>query len=113
MKASDIRHTKGTWNQCCADTTPHFVFADEDKAICAIRCNDPANTDYNNMEGIITNEERIANAKLIAAAPDLLDYLLAAYTFLRDNKKHLPKDRQEVVSLFMDGVETVLTKATK
>ena len=40
------KHTQGEWQQCCAETMPHFVVAGEDKAICAMRSNDPHSPQY-------------------------------------------------------------------
>jgi hypothetical protein len=67
-----MKHTKGEWKACCLDDKPHFIFAGEDKTICSMFYNDPNEPNYESMEGIVTKEECVANAKLIAAAPDLL-----------------------------------------
>ena len=104
------QHTKGTWNQCCANTTPHFVFADQDKAVCSLRCNDPINTNYNHMEGIVTNEERIANAKLIAAAPEMLEALIEIREWYEKNQDALPGELTPIC--FSKGLSAIL-KATE
>lgn len=71
-----MKHTKGKWHSCCLDNKPHFIFAGEDgKAICTILHNDPNEPNYESMEGIVTKEECVANAKLIQAAPDMLKEL--------------------------------------
>jgi len=69
-----MKHTKGEWRACCLDAKPHFVFAGEDKTICSMSCNDKNDSKYDHLEGVVTIEECKANAKLIAAAPELLLY---------------------------------------
>jgi len=72
------KYSQGEWRACCLDNKPHFVFAGEDKAVCSIFHNDPNEPNYESMEGIVTKEECVANAKLIQAAPDLLAALQKA-----------------------------------
>lgn len=73
-----MKHTPGPWFACCVDEYPHYVFGEEaDKTICALCSNDPNDHDheYERHEGVVTLEERRANARLIAAAPELLEAL--------------------------------------
>ncbi len=70
------KFTKGEWKQCCKDTNPHFVFADEYTTVCRMMVNDPENEDYDKLQETITKEQLIANAKLISAAPDMFDALI-------------------------------------
>ena len=67
----ETRFTKGEWSACCLDAKPHFVFAGE-KTVCTMLCNDKTMPAYEPMEAEVTIDECVANAKLIAAAPDLL-----------------------------------------
>jgi len=78
--------TKGKWRACCLDAKPHFIFAGEDKTICSMFCNDKKESHYESMEGIVTKEECVANAKLIAAAPELLESLMRFIKFVDDQK---------------------------
>jgi len=71
-----MKHTEGKWRACCLDNKPHFIFAGENKTICSMFCNDPNELNYESMEGIVTKEECVANAKLIAAAPEILEALI-------------------------------------
>jgi len=70
-----MKHTEGEWRACCLDAKPHFIFAGEDKTICSIFHNDPKEPNYESLEGIVTKEECVANARLIQTAPDMLKEL--------------------------------------
>ncbi len=64
----DLKITKGEWNQCCKDTSPHFVFAGEEKTVCSLSSNEKGTENYEMLMGEVTMAERIANAALIADA---------------------------------------------
>lgn len=65
----ETKHTKGTWWACCTKSIPHYVFANEgEQTICAM-------IQKQEMGEDLTVEEMQANAKLIAAAPELLEAL--------------------------------------
>jgi hypothetical protein len=76
-----MKHTKGEWRACCLDAKPHYIFAGEDKTICSMFCNEKSEPNYESMEGIVTKEECVANAKLIATAPKLLKTLQKAVNY--------------------------------
>lgn len=73
----ETNFTKGEWSACCLDKNPHYVFAGE-AIICAMRHNDPIETRYDKDEEPLTIDECIANARLIQAAPDLLEACIYA-----------------------------------
>lgn len=78
------KHTPGPWFACCTERTPHFVFSESsEKTICGICNNDPKDSKYELLEKVLTIEEARANAKLIAAAPELLEALQNAINFIR------------------------------
>ena len=84
-------HTPGPWHACCATTEAHYVFAEDgETTICQPYHNDPALPEYDSACGIVTKEQRLANAHLIAAAPELLEALEFAlhanYSNLMDMK---------------------------
>lgn len=65
----ESKHTKGEWSACCLKDRPHFVFGESGHiTICGL---------YQKQEMLndLSDEELRANAKLIAAAPDLLEAL--------------------------------------
>ena len=64
----DLKHTKGEWYSCCTSSKPHFTFAGEEKVVCSI-------IQKQEMCEDLPLEEVQANAKLISAAPDLLEAL--------------------------------------
>lgn len=73
----ETKFTKGKWNACCLDDIPHFVFAGE-KTICAMKINERGKRNYEPMEATVTVSECVANAKLIQAAPEMLEACLVA-----------------------------------
>jgi len=84
---TNIKHTKGKWRACCLDAKPHYIFAEENKTICSMFCNEKDEPNYESLEGIVTKEECIANAKLIATAPELLTVLIFVKNILINAKK--------------------------
>ena len=76
-----FKGTKGEWFSCCTDSTPHYLFTHEGElTICSFIKNQESGVEYN-------DEEMKANAKLIAAAPDLLEALLN----IENDDNHIPK----------------------
>lgn len=88
----ETKHTKGTWWACCTKSIPHYVFANEGKqTICAM-------IQKQEMGDDLTVEEMQANAKLIAAAPDLLDALLKLqYAVKHGNVKGLFDEEKQII----------------
>jgi hypothetical protein len=74
----ETKFTKGEWGSCCTDAIPHFVFDEGGALICHIAHNDIiADVEfYEPLMETVTIEEARANAKLIAAAPDLFKALV-------------------------------------
>tara|TARA_R110000772_G_scaffold257526_1_gene374426 strand:+ start:391 stop:702 length:312 start_codon:yes stop_codon:yes gene_type:complete len=77
----EFKGTKGKWWACCTGEgkKSHFVFAvNSEQVICAMSSNDPNDEygNYTNLEEITTLSQRQANAKLIAAAPELLEFAI-------------------------------------
>ncbi len=76
---NDFKGSKGDWYACCSGdgSKSHFVFANEEATVCAMMSNDPDDkeSEFGSMEGVVTVNERQANARLIAAAPTMLKAL--------------------------------------
>lgn len=100
------KHTKGEWFACCTDKLPHQVFSGN-KTICAMRCNHPGHFAYDIMEEIVTEEECKANAKLIEAAPNMLN----ALTSITGIEAWITDP--EMKKLFHDKVYSAIKKATE
>lgn len=68
-----MKHTPGPWHACCLDGPAHYVFGPNgDETICGLNHNDPNEPTFDPHLGVITVDQRRANARLIAAAPELL-----------------------------------------
>lgn len=99
----ETKHTKGEWFSCCTKSDPHFLFAkDGNVAICTFT--------RKQDDGIeIPIEEMQANAKLIAAAPELLEALkLIADYYIHDKSI----DDNEYIDM-ENKVLNAINKATK
>lgn len=70
------KHTPGPWTTCCLDRCPHHVYGlNGDEIICDLLHNEPNCAGYDKHSGIVTIDQRQANARLMAAAPELLQAL--------------------------------------
>ncbi len=103
------KHTPGPWFACCKNTAAHYVFAgDGDATICSPMHNDPDRGEYEPMCATVTFAERLANAQLIAAAPELLDSLADVLALARIKWGNLDADANTAFEL----AESRLAKAT-
>ena len=94
------KHTQGEWWACCTESTPHFVFQENGEiSICSIikKQDDGTETPI---------EEVRANAKLIAAAPKLLQGLI-------DLKSQLIDGGFSETSVTVSGIDVLIKEATK
>lgn len=89
---SETKHTPGDWKAGERDSGVTFIFDDDDKALHQV--------------GGRTLEQIEANAKLIAAAPEMLEVCKEA---LRMYEKVLPAGGWQHVH---DGLMSVIKKAT-
>lgn len=109
----EFKGTKGKWNACCTDKgkKSHYVFDGRVGTICAMLSNDPKDkdSDYDSMEDIVTVEQRQANAKLIAAAPELLEACKIAFSICDKLQMHT---KFEIEELKVD-LKTAIEKALK
>jgi len=112
----ETKFSKGEWHACCLDNKPHYVFAGEDgKTVCAIHHNDPNEPHYERMDGILTKEECVANAKIIQAAPELLE-ALDELVFLHGCEQEGLLSGQPTAKQWFDAVERaelIIKKATE
>ena len=104
----DLGITKGNWWPCCADTTPHFVFAGEEGAVCSLGHNEKGEVDYEPMEGIITSTERIANAALIADAGNTAQKCGLLPSELLSKLTELYKEASKVLAVGMTDLDNLL-----
>ena len=101
-----FKGSRGNWNACCTSEgkKSHYVFSEEGYggAVCAMLSNDPKDkeSDYEPMEETITIEERQANAKLIASAPEMLEALM-----------DLENDNNSIPKPIWDKVQNAIKKA--
>lgn len=88
----NLKHTPGEWWACCTKAKPHYVFTkDCELAICSIIQKQELSTD-------LPLEQVQANAKLIAAAPKMLDALLKLqYAVKHGNVKGLFEDEKKLI----------------
>lgn len=100
----NLKHTKAPWFACCTKSKPHFVFANEcETTICGIYQKQDSGNE-------LQLEEVQANAKLIAAAPELLEALIEVNDFL----SHIqPKIGQYAFDTIDEIVTNAINKATK
>lgn len=106
----DQKHTAGNWNLNNNSMSPketRFSVTINDNHGYAVIA---TITDDNNMFG---RKEVEANAKLIAAAPQLLEISMALWKALQQEMCHLPADRQQVISSFLEYSQRVIKKATE
>ena len=100
-----FKGTKGKWNACCTEDghKSHYVFGEGEGTICAMLSNDPNDegSGFESMEGVITVNERQANAKLIQAAPEMLETLMS----LESNNVDMPKP---IWNRIQDVIEKVI-----
>ncbi len=76
-----MKHTTGQWNAVAQMPEGYSIETNEGKVIAFTQCDE----DYNSENPIIRAEE-MANAKLIAAAPKLLEIVLKITEDIEDGK---------------------------
>lgn len=67
-----VKHTEEPWFGCCnkedKNSKPHFIFSENaEKALFKVLYNDPSDSNYSDMEEIITIEEAKANSRRVGS----------------------------------------------
>jgi len=111
-KKKEFKGTKGEWWACCTEegSKSHYVFSkNSESTICAMRSNDPDDKSdkFEPMEEIVTVSERQANAKLIAASPDLLKACIHALEMCQD--KVMPTEND--LNIMAGRLKSVIEKS--
>lgn len=81
MNLTETKHTPGPWELTEHEDSPEYIVCGgpEEKYVCTVRVHQ-----IPREMGLYDEPERKANAKLIAAAPDLLKALIMIDECLRD-----------------------------
>jgi len=97
-----MKHTKGKWFATEINTDKKWInISSSEKGIIG-------RTYYGDLEPVITKEEAEANAKLIAAAPELLEQLQSII-----DGSAFDKEKGLIWKHRLDEIEKVIKKATE
>ena len=87
----ETKHTLGPWVICSDRVSPPTIIA-------------PGVFDICEMSGAASNEGVMADAKLIAAAPDLLEAVSIAYSHLT-NPMSVQMSNEQLAKLMLDAIK--------
>lgn len=104
---SNTKHTPGPWER--------IVYKTGERGFKIISGKKPWITQVAEASEIYMDRgERHANAKLIAAAPELLEALIEANRFVKALKTHLPDgDWKDAINAGVEKMEAIIKKATE
>jgi hypothetical protein len=104
---------KGGWGGACVVTTKAasggcscgWIFDGGEGTICTVHHNIPGEKEYCDYSDIITWRQRMVNARVIQAAPDMVQALLALSKVVNFNQPPF-KDCREALEFALTGERT-------
>lgn len=97
------KFTEGKWKWLIYNSINAFIFNEMTGLRIA----------HVNQWSVKSEKELIANAKLIASAPELLETALTLWKTTQQSIQYLPEDKKEVYEGVLDFTKKVIEKAIK